>query len=110
MAADGETTATSLPLEFDHDKKIEKLGNCCVVMASGDSLVGSEVTGKARVFMARGENNTVHRMVGTLKKLYTQIHLERAEGVILIPRGLTLKESQERGSQQLPVQVCRERW
>ena len=102
VGADREITATSLSLEFDHEKKIELLTNACVVMASGDSLLASEVIEKTRPLITVQSDNTIHHIAETLKSVYARIHLERAESVILHPRGLRYKNSSRTGRNVYP--------
>jgi hypothetical protein len=105
VGADREITATSLSLEFDHEKKIEVLTGPCVVMASGDSLLAVEVIEKTQDKILPLADKTVRNIAETLKNVYMATHLERAESVILRPRGLTLIEYQQNGAQRLPLQI-----
>lgn len=105
VAADREITAPGLSLEFDHERKIELLTNSSVVMTSGDSLLGAEVIEKTRPLVVTKSDNTIRQIAETLRDVYHQVHIERAESVILRPRGLTLAEYQLHGAQQIPLQV-----
>jgi len=105
VAADREITAPGLSLEFDHERKIEALTNSSVVMAAGDSLLAAEVVEKTRPLITAKSDNTIRQIAETLKDVYTQVHLERAESVILRPRGLTFDEYKQHGAQRMPLQA-----
>lgn len=106
VGADREITAPALSLEFEHhEKKIEQLGKQCVVMSSGDALLAAEVIEKTRARLAGATTPNVQQIAEALRNTYMPIHLERAEQVILHPRGLTFKEFKEKGAQQLPLQI-----
>ncbi|MDD5427976.1 MAG: hypothetical protein PHI58_01935 [Candidatus Omnitrophica bacterium] len=105
VAADREITAPGLSLEFDHEKKIEPLTDSCVVMSAGDSLLAAEVIEKTRSIVTGKSGATIRQIAEALKNVYFQVHTERAENVILRPRGLTLAEYKQNGAQQIPLQA-----
>ena len=106
VGADREITVPALSLEFEHqEKKIETLNKGCVVMSSGDALLAAEVVEKTRAKLAALANPMVQQVAEALRSTYMPLHLERAEQVILHPRGLNLREFKERGAQQLPPQA-----
>lgn len=106
VGADKQVTAPGLSLEFQHPGgKIESTGKSCVAMASGDALLASEITIKTRGQFSHSASPSVQQFAEKLRDTFKTIHLERAESVILHPRGLTLKEFKEKGSQQLPAQI-----
>jgi hypothetical protein len=106
VAADREITVPALSLEFEHHEgKIEQFGDHCVVMSSGDALLASEVIKKTRARIGATDSPTIHQAAEILRDVYMSNHLERAERVILHPRGYTLKEFKERGAQQILSQI-----
>ncbi len=105
VGADREVTATGLSLEFEHEKKIDIVGPSCVVMAAGDSLLAAEVIVKAQRHVSVKALSTVQQIAETMAVSYMQCHLERAESVLLRPRGLTWADYQQYGAQRLPLQM-----
>jgi hypothetical protein len=104
-AADREITVPAINLEFEHaDKKIEDVVSGCVVMSSGDALLAAQVIERTRSTLG-GSSHKVSSVAERLRDAYMSIHLERAEHVILHPRGFTLKEYKERGGTQIPAQT-----
>ena len=104
VAADREITVPAINLEFEHaDKKIEDVVSGCVVMSSGDALLASQIIERTRSTLG-GSSQKVDKVAERLRDTYKAIHLERAENVILHPRGFTLKEFKERGA-QIPAQA-----
>jgi 20S proteasome alpha/beta subunit len=104
VGADREITVASHTLEFDHEKKIEALTDSCVIMAAGDSLFAAEIIEKTRQKVVAQSDKTIRVIAEDLRDIYKKLHLERAESVILHPRGLTLQEFLQYGAQRLPLQ------
>ncbi len=105
VSADREVTAQSLSLEFEHEKKIDVIGQSCVVMASGDSLLADEVSERTRRRVSIEGLSTIQQIAEALADVYLQCHLARAEGVILRPHGWTWTTYQQEGAQRIPTQV-----
>ena len=105
VGADREVTATGLSLEFEHEKKIDTIGQSCAVMAAGDSLLAAEVIEKTRREVIVRALSTIQQIAESLAAIYLQCHLERAESVILRPRGLTWGDYQQFGAHRLPLQM-----
>jgi hypothetical protein len=104
VAADREITVPAINLEFEHaDKKIEDVVSGCVVMSSGDALLASQIVEHSRASLG-GSSHKVEKVAQRLRDSYMAIHLERAEHVILHPRGLTMREFKEHGT-QIPAQA-----
>jgi len=102
----GKSRPPSLNLEFEHhEKKIEQIGPRSKVMIAGDALLGAQVVEKARGTIAALPNPSTQQVADVLRDTYMTVHLERAEQVILFPRGLTFKEFKEHGATQIPLQV-----
>ncbi len=110
-AADREiTVGMPLNIAFEHhERKIEQVGKCSVVLSAGNALVAAEsVTSAKRAIAGAGagsESEDVSRNATILRDVFIQIHLERAEQVILRPRGGTLDEFKTVGAQRLPLPV-----
>ena len=105
VCADREITVPALSLEFEHnERKIEELTDYCTVMSAGDALLAAEIAEKTRAGIG-SKKPTIQQIAEDLRDVYMRVHLERAERVILHPRGLTLKEFREKGAQQLPLQI-----
>lgn len=105
VAADREITVNSLNLEFEHgDKKIDEIMPGCVVMSAGDALLAARVVEEAQANLG-GAAHTIQNVAERIRNVYMAVHLERAEHVILHPRGLTFKEFKERGGVQIPAQT-----
>jgi len=109
ISADKEITLPGAALEFEHkESKIDVLSKTCAVMSSGDALLAAEVIGKTRSTLPQGKDHSILSIAEKLRDTFIAIHLERAESVFLIPRGLTFKEFREKGAQQLPLPVFQE--
>lgn len=105
VAADREITVPAINLEFEHgDKKIEDVVSGCVVMSSGDALLASQIIERTRSTLG-GSSHKVEKVAERLRDVHMAVHLERAEHVILHPRGFTLKEFKEHGGTQVPAQA-----
>jgi hypothetical protein len=102
IAADREITASALSLEFEHrESKIDLFFKKCVVMSSGDALLSEEIIAKTRLAIPSGKEITVLSLAEKLRDIYMAIHLDRAESVILRPRGYNWQDFKEKGAQQL---------
>ncbi|HSX25317.1 MAG TPA: hypothetical protein VLG69_05100 [Candidatus Andersenbacteria bacterium] len=109
IAADREMTAQALSLEFEHrESKIDVLSKKCVAMSSGDALLASEIISRTRSKIPNNQDPSIVSIAESLRDAYMAIHIERAEAVILRPRGFTLQEFKERGALQLSPQVYQE--
>lgn len=101
FAADRMVTAGFLSLEFEHqEKKVEQVGDSCVVMSSGDALVAYELTDKLQK-----DHHGLRTVADIAQKLYdslVELSLKRAEQVILVPRGLTWQAYRESGDKINP--------
>jgi hypothetical protein len=106
VAADREVTAAFINLEFEHhDRKIDLLGEQCVVLAAGDALLAAEVIENTRHQIQLNKVATLRQIAESLRDTYIKIHLTRVENVVLKPRGWSFQEFKEKGAQQLPLQV-----
>jgi hypothetical protein len=109
VAADREITAPALSLEFEHrESKIDLLSKKCVVMSSGDTLLMAEIISKTRFAIPAGKEATILSLAEKLRDTYMTIHLERAESVILRPRGFNFQDFKEKGAQQLSPLIYQE--
>jgi hypothetical protein len=109
IAADREITDQALSLEFEHrESKIDLLSKKCVVMSSGDALLPAEIIAKTRLVIPVEEEVMILSLAEKLRDTYIAVHLERAESVILKPRGFNFQEFKEKGAQQLLPQVYQE--
>lgn len=72
-----------------------------MILSSGDALLSAEVIG--RLALPAGAT-TVRDTAERLKDMYQAVHLERAESVILRPRGLTWADYANRAL-QIPQQA-----
>jgi hypothetical protein len=109
IAADREITAQALSLEFEHrESKIDLFSEKCAVMSSGDALLAAEIIAKTRLAVPPGNGATIISLAEKLRDTYQAIHLERAESVILKPRGFSFQDFKEKGAQQLSPQVYQE--
>jgi len=109
VAADREiTVGLPLNINFEHgERKIEQVAGTVAVLSSGNALVCAELAGRLRNgLIASGEiKPELQKAGGMLRDIYMQAHLERAESVILRPRGLTLDEFKLYGAQRLPLAI-----
>jgi hypothetical protein len=104
VAADREITI-GLPLNIGfehHERKIDEITSKSVVFSSGSALIGAEVVGKLRRLIPQTGETTVEQIASALRDTYMNV-LERAEQVILRPRGLSLQDFREKGTQQIPA-------
>jgi hypothetical protein len=106
VAADRQITGGfPLNVEFEHhERKIDEVSASCVVLSSGNALIGAEVVSKARSKL-NPSGTSVRAVAELVRDFYTQNHLQRAEQAILIPRGWTLTEYKDHGSTKIPAQV-----
>lgn len=88
-----------------HESKIDSLANTCVAMSSGNALFATEVIDLTRQALKSQSSLPVHKGAEKMKEVFMQLHLRRAEDVILAPRGWTLSEFKEHGGQRLPLQA-----
>ena len=108
VAADREITiGLPLNINFDHgERKIEQVADAIAVLSSGNALVCAELARRLRTaLIASGAKPELQKAGEALRDLYMRTHLERAESVILRPRGLTLEEFKLYGAQRLPLQI-----
>jgi hypothetical protein len=107
VAADREiTVGFPINIGFEHhERKIEALGKTCVVLSSGNALVAEEVISRTKRGVAGVAQDDVQRASAVLRDTYLDVHLERAEQVILRPRGITLKEFKDVGAQKIPLPI-----
>ena len=103
VAADREMTVFALSLEYEHtDSKIEFLSKTCVLMSAGDALLAAEIIGSLdRSTLGSHGTRSIAEM---LKETYLAVHLNRAESVILRPRGLTWEDFKRR-AHEIPLQA-----
>jgi len=104
VAADREiTVGFPINIGFEHhERKIEALSNTCVVLSAGNALVAEEVISRTK----RGAvDDDVSHACAAVREVYMGVHMERAEQVILRPRGITLKEFKEFGAQRIPLAI-----
>ncbi len=103
VAADREiTVGFPLNIAFEHhERKIEAISKACLVLGSGNALVLEDVI--ARTKRAVGNQGDVQRIAAILRDTYMAAHMERAEHVILRPRGFTLQEFKDVGGQKIPL-------
>lgn len=107
VAADREITLGG-PINVGyehHERKIDALSGSCVAMSSGNALVASEVISRTRSDPALTVGASIQSVAESMRAVYIDVHMRRAEEVILRPRGWTLAEFKERGAQGIPVQV-----
>jgi 20S proteasome alpha/beta subunit len=94
FAADRMLTAGFLALEFEHEeRKIEEIGDFCVLMSSGNALISYELIEQLRKEIPK----TTGEIADKLYELQTALSLKRAEQLILIPRGLSWQTYREKG-------------
>lgn len=95
FAADRMLTAGFLALEFEHEeRKIEEIGDSCVLMSSGNALISYELIEQLRKDVPK----TTGEIADRLYELQTALSLKRAEQLILTPRGLNWKSYREKGN------------
>ena len=105
ICADRELTVAALSLEFEHqESKIDLISSQTVVMSSGDALLAAEVIGKMPS-LPSGSVPPIRQIAESLRDAYITVHLERAEQVILRPRGMTFEQFRKEGAQTLLAQV-----
>jgi hypothetical protein len=107
VAADREITV-SMPLNIafeHHERKIEAISKSCAVMSSGNALIAEEVITRTRRAITGAGDEDMHRAATILRDTYMQVHIERAEQLILRPRGLTLQEFRDFGAQKIPLPI-----
>jgi len=105
VGADRQITFPAMSLEYEHhDRKIDVLTSRCAVLSSGDSAVAAEVIEKTRQLLKATNPSNIAQIAESLRDVYIAIHQERAENIVLKPRGFTLKEFKEKGA-QLPPQA-----
>jgi hypothetical protein len=75
------------------------------VLSSGNALIAEAVTTRAWSAIAGAGQVEFPQMAIALRDTYMATHLERAEQVILRPRGLTLQEFKDTGVQKIPLSV-----
>jgi len=101
FAADRMVTAEFLALEFEHqEKKIEQVGENCVVMSSGDALVAYQLTDDLQ--KQHHGTKTVTEIANKLYEGLVSLSLKRAEQHILTPRGLNWQAYRESGDKLNP--------
>jgi hypothetical protein len=108
MRCSGRSTThgRGVELEFEHnEKKIDELTRTSVVLSSGDALLAIEVIERSKTKIVGLNNPTIADIATTVRTTYMQVHLERAEQLILHPRGLSFREFKEKGAQQIPLQI-----
>lgn len=105
VAADREiTVGPPVNIGFEHhERKIEPLSKACMALSSGNALVAEEVITRTRRGVAGAAEEDVQHCAATMRDVYMTVQLERAEQVLLRPRGLTLKEFKETGAQRIPL-------
>jgi hypothetical protein len=106
-AADREITVgapTNVSFEH-HESKIEIISKAVVVMSSGNALVAEDVTTRTRQTTIGAQDLDVHAAAAILRDNYLATHVERAEQLILRPRGLTLKEFKDIGARKIPLAI-----
>jgi hypothetical protein len=74
-------------------------------MSSGSALIAEDVISRTRRTTTGAQNLEVHTAASILRDNYLASHVERAEQVILWPRGLTLKEFKDIGAQKIPLPI-----
>lgn len=107
VAADREiTVGFPVNIGFEHhERKIEVTCPACVVVASGNALVAEDVVRRLKRGVAGVAEDDVLRAAGILRDTYMAVHMERAEHVILRPRGITLQEFKDTGAQKVPLPI-----
>jgi hypothetical protein len=107
VAADRElTVGFPMNIAFEHhERKIEPLSPKCLVLSAGNALIAEAVVGRGQGAIAGPGDADFHRMATILRDTYMSVHMERAEQLILRPRGLTLQEFKDTGVQKIPLPI-----
>ncbi len=108
VASDRMLSAHFLSLEFDHpDSKIERLGDSCVGLSSGDALPTGELFASAYSVAAQLQNPQVIHIAESIKDTYSALRAKRIEEQFFKPRGITLDAFYQQGLiRQFPPEVA----
>lgn len=103
VGADREMTVLALSLGYEHqDSKIEVLSDRCTLLSAGDALLAAEIVGS--IDKTTLASLRVRGAAAMVRDTYLAVHLNRAESVILRPRGLTWDDFKRR-AHEIPLQA-----
>ncbi len=106
VCADRQVTNPGMNLTFEaSEPKIETLTATTIAMASGDSALAGQIVERARRQLSAATNPSVQQIAEVVRDTYMRMHIERAESVILVPRGWTFADFRNQGAQQIPLDV-----
>ena len=107
FATDKLLTAAGFAVEFEHPGgKSTRIGPNCVGLSAGDALYDTELFGAAQGAIGQFHAPTVEQVATTVRDLFRDLRLKRAEEYVLRPRGLDLASFYENLMGRLPPELA----